>query len=139
MTPVDVLLVEDSAGDALLAIEVLSEFPMPVKVHIARDGTQALQMLERGTFLPSLVLLDLDIPKVSGLEVLEQYRSRSIPIVVLSASSRETDKCLAIELGASEYIQKPTDLQAFRDTLWGILERWVSWKPSGTPNEASSA
>src|SRR5271170_6159998 len=105
MTPVDVLLVEDSAGDALLAIEVLSEFPMPVKVHIARDGTQALQMLERGTFLPSLVLLDLNIPEVSGLEVLERYHSSSIPIVVLSASSRETDKCLAIELGASEYIQ----------------------------------
>jgi len=130
MTPVDVLLVEDSAGDALVALQVLSEFPMPVKVHIARDGIQALQLLAGGTFLPSLVLLDLDIPKVSGLEVLERHHSSSIPIVVLSASSRETDKCLAMELGASEYIQKPTDLQTFRDTLWAILEKWVSWKPS---------
>ena len=125
MTPVDVLLVEDAAGDAVLAIHLLSQFPKPVKVHIARDGTQALQMLERGTFRPSLVLLDLNIPEVSGLEVLERYHSRSIPIVVFSGSSRETDKCLALELGASEYIQKPTDLQTYRETLWGIVERWV--------------
>src|SRR5579863_765494 len=137
MSPVDVLLVEDAAGDALIVIEALSEFPTPVKVHIARDGIQALQMLERRTFRPSLVLLDLNIPEVSGLEVLERYHSRSIPIIVFSASSRETDKCLALELGASEYFQKPTDLQTYRETLWGILERWVSWKPNGAPNEAS--
>jgi|SRR5579863_107617 len=129
MSPVDVLLVEDAAGDALIVIEALSEFPTPVKVHIARDGIQALQMLERGTFRPSLVLLDLNIPEVSGLQVLERYRSRSVPIVVLSASSRETDKGLAMALGASEYVQKPTDLRAFRDILWRVIERWASWKP----------
>jgi CheY-like chemotaxis protein len=139
MSPVDVLLVEDAAGDALLAIEALSDLPTPVKVHIARDGNQALQMLERGTFLPSLVLLDLNIPEVSGLQVLERFHSRSIPIVVLSGSSRETDKCLAMALGASEYVQKPTDLKAFRDTLWRVIEKWVSGKPSGAADEASAS
>jgi DNA-binding response OmpR family regulator len=95
--------------------------------------------LERGTFLPSLVLLDLNIPEVSGLEVLERYHSRSIPIIVLSASSRETDKCLAMALGASEYIQKSTDLRVFRDTLWGIVQRWVRSAPSGASSEASAS
>jgi DNA-binding response OmpR family regulator len=131
--------VEDIAGDALLALQVLSDFPKPIKVHIARDGSQALQMLEEGAFRPSLILLDLNIPKVSGLEVLERYHSRNIPIVILSASSRETDKRLAMELGASDYIQKPTDPQTFRDTLWAILEKWVSWSPSGASDVASAS
>ena len=137
ITPAEVLLVEDSAGDALLASQVLAEFPLPVRVHVARDGAQALQMLAGGTFRPRLVILDLNIPVVSGLQVLERHRSPGIPIVVLSGSSRETDKNLAIALGAVEYVQKPTSCHAFRDALWGIVERWVFAMPSGTANEAS--
>jgi CheY-like chemotaxis protein len=125
MNPVDVLLVEDCAGDALLACQILAEFPMPLKVHIALDGHQALQMLAGGTFSPRLVLLDLTIPELSGLQVLERYSSPDIPVVVFTGSSRETDKRLAMALGASEYIEKPTDLPAFRNALWGSIERWV--------------
>jgi CheY-like chemotaxis protein len=125
MTPVDVLLVEDCAGDALLACQILAAFPMPLKVHIAMDGQQALQMLAGGTFSPRLVLLDLSIPKISGLQVLERYSSPDIPVVVLSGSSRETDKRLAMALGASEYIEKPKDLPSFQNALWGSVEKWV--------------
>jgi len=137
-TPVEVLLVEDSAGDALLASQVLAEFPLPVRVHIARDGAQALQMLAEGSFRPRLVILDLKIPEVSGLQVLERHHSPGIPIVVLSGSSRETDKNLAIALGAVEYVQKPTSLHAFRDALWGMVGRWVFGMPTGAANGASA-
>ncbi len=125
MTPVEVLLVEDCAGDALLASQILSEFPLPVKVHIARDGAQALQMLAGGSFRPSLVMLDLNLPEVSGLQVLKGYRGTSVPIVVFSGSSREADQRLALTLGASEYVQKPNDIEAFREAVWGIIEKWA--------------
>jgi len=124
-TPVDVLLVEDCAGDALLTRQMLAESPVRVKLHIARDGAQALQLLEGATFRPSLVILDLNLPEVSGLQVLKRYRSPGIPIVVFSGSSSETDRHSALALGASEYVCKPTDLQAFREAVWDIVEKWA--------------
>jgi CheY-like chemotaxis protein len=128
MAPVEVLLVEDSPGDALLACQVLSEFRLPLKVHIARDGAQALQMLQARSWRPSVVMLDLDLPEVSGLQLLERYRPADIPMVVFSGSSRETDRNRALALGASDYVQKPTDLQAFRQALWGIIDNWALGK-----------
>ncbi len=123
MRVVEVLLIEDNAGDALLASQVLAEAPIPLKLHIARDGAQALQMLAEG-LKPSVVILDLNLPEVDGLHLMERYHPVDVPIVVFSASRRESDKLLAKALGASEFVVKPTDLQAFRDALWGIVERW---------------
>lgn len=137
MIPVDVLLVEDCAGDALLATRVLSEFPIPVKVHIARDGAQALEMLRESAWRPKVVMLDLDIPEVSGHQVLNQHQPSGIPIVVFSGSPKETDKLLALSLGASDYVEKPTELTAFRGAVWGILRKWVF--ENGRRNEASDS
>src|SRR5579872_2370024 len=137
MSAVEVLLVEDNAGDALLAGQILAEAPVPVKLHIARDGAQALQMLSGG-LKPDVVILDLILPEIDGLRMMERYHPVDVPIVVFSASRRESDKLLAKALGASEYIVKPTDLQAFRDALFGIVERWGGRKQNGLTGAATS-
>jgi len=136
MMPVEVLLVEDNAGDALLTSQILAEAPVPVKLHIARDGAQALQMLSGG-LKPHLVILDLNLPEVDGLHMMERYHPVDVPIVVFSASRKESDKLLAKALGASEYVLKPSDLQAFRDALLGIVERWGGRKQNGVTGAAA--
>jgi len=124
MAPVEVLLVEDNAGDALLAGQILAEAPFPIKLHIARDGAQALQMLTGERLKPDMVILDLSMPEMDGLRVMETYHPIDVPIVIFTASRRESDKLLAKALGAVEYVVKPTDLQALHDALWGMVERW---------------
>jgi len=131
MIPVEVLLVEDNAGDALLASQILAEAPVPVKLHIARDGAQALQMLSGEHLKPDVVILDLGLPEIDGLRIMERYHPVDVPIVVFSASRRESDKLLAKALGASEYVVKPTDLQAFRDAVWGMVQRWGGLRRDG--------
>ncbi len=136
MSVVEVLLVEDNAGDALLASQILAEAPVQVKLHIARDGAQALQMLSGG-LKPDVVILDLNLPEIDGLRMMERYHPVDVPIVVFSASRKDSDKLLAKALGASEYIVKPTDLQAFREALFGILERWGGRKENGLTGAAT--
>ena len=131
MTPVVVLLVEDNAGDALLTSQTLAEARVPVKLHIARDGAQALQMLSVERLKPDVVILDLSLPEVDGLRVMERYNPADVPIVVFSSSTKESDKLLVKALGASEYIVKPNDLQAFREAILGIVERWGRRKEDG--------
>ncbi|HYL37091.1 MAG TPA: response regulator [Bryobacteraceae bacterium] len=124
MRSVEVLFVEDNAGDALLASQVLAEAPFPVKLHIARDGSQALLMLSDESFKPDVVILDLTLPEISGFEMLKQYHRADVPVVVFSASAKESDKLLAKSLGACEYVVKPTDLEIFREAVWGMVQRW---------------
>jgi DNA-binding NtrC family response regulator len=125
MKPVDILLVEDNAGDTLLIQQTLAEGSIPVKLHVARDGEQALQMLDNPEFTPGLIILDLNIPRIPGSAVLERYHSAEIPIVIFSSSWNEAEISRAMELGAREFAQKPTDLQAFSDVVCGMVERWA--------------
>ena len=83
MKPVEVLLIEDNAGDTLLIGQILADCQLPVKLHVARDGEQALQMLGDVNLKPSLIVLDLNIPKISGNALLKRYSSRHVPVVVL--------------------------------------------------------
>ena len=125
MKPVEVLLVEDNAGDTLLIQQTLAEGSIPVRVHVARDGEQALQMLDDPEFNPDLIILDLNIPRIPGSAVLERYHSKRTPIVIFSSSWNEAEISRAMELGAREFAQKPTDLQAFSDVVCGMVERWA--------------
>jgi CheY-like chemotaxis protein len=84
LKPVELLLVEDSPGDILLISQVLRDEPIPIKIRVAVDGEQALQMLEDSQFRPDLVILDLNIPKVSGLSFLARYALEA-PVVVFSS------------------------------------------------------
>jgi len=125
MKPVEVLLVEDNAGDTLLIQQTLADGRVPVRLHVARDGEQALQMLDDPDFSPGLIILDLNIPRIPGSAVLERYHSQKTPIVIFSSSWNEAEISRALELGAREFAQKPTDLQAFSDVICGMVERWA--------------
>ena len=128
MEPVHILLVEDCAGDTLLMQQVLATRPVAYKLHVARDGEQALQMLADPNLNLDLIILDLNLPRITGLGVLERYHPKTIPVVVLTVSWRQTDREFALALGASEYMRKPTDLQAYTDVVCGIVQKWAGRK-----------
>jgi two-component system response regulator len=123
-----ILLVEDCAGDTLLLRRALASCPIPIKLHIARDGEQGLGMLATADFKPSLIVLDLNMPRISGFTFLRRYQPKDIPVVVFSVSPLEADKEFALELGASEYVQKPIELEAFKDVVCQMVVNWVGQK-----------
>jgi DNA-binding response OmpR family regulator len=125
MKPIEVLLVEDDTGEALLIGEILAESPLPVNLRIARNGMDALLMLASRVFQPDLIIVDVNIPSVSGHGVIERFHPKDVPVVVFSSSLNHADKERALELGACEYVQKPMDLRAYTDAVRGIVEKWA--------------
>ncbi len=125
MNASEVLLVEDNAGDALLVGQALAECPVPVHLHIARDGEQALQMLRESDFRPELVILDLNIPKISGYAVLAAYPLEQTPVVVFTASENPQDIDRTFSLGASGYVRKPMDLDEYKNAVSHMIQKWV--------------
>jgi two-component system response regulator len=123
ISPLEILLVEDDAGDTVLINEIISELSIPVNLHLARDGEQALLMLSDHLFEPDLVILDLNLPRVSGYDVLERRPFRTVPVVVFTGSASEADIQRSLNLGAQEYIRKPHDLDAYREIVRGIVEK----------------
>lgn len=131
--PSEVLLVEDNAGDALLVGQALAEHPEPVHLNIARDGEQALQILMEPGYEPDLVLLDLNIPKLSGYAVLASYpRRKTTPVVVFTASQNGADIDRAYSLGAREFITKPMDLDEYKSAVSGVVQKWTSMNNTET-------
>lgn len=134
---VDILLVEDNKDDLELALHALRKERLANRIQIVRDGEEALDFLFcRGQFSdrapnhqPRLVLLDLKLPKVDGLEVLKQLKSNSqtknIPVVILTSSKEERDLVSSYNLGANSYIQKPVDFDQFRDTVKQLGLYWL--------------
>lgn len=137
MNPAEILLVEDNQADVELTLHALAQSKIANPVHVARDGEEALDFLfGRGKFVrrngqrpPRLVLLDLKLPKVDGLEVLEKIRQseelRMIPVVVLTASKQEQDLLRSYSLGVNSYIQKPVDFDQFRQVVREIGYYWI--------------
>ncbi len=136
-TGIDILLVEDSLEDAELAIHALRREHLANNIFVARDGEEALDFLFcRGAFTersfdhpPKLVLLDLKLPKVDGIEVLAQLkndpRTKVIPVVILTSSKEEQDLIRSYDLGANSYIQKPVDFDQFRQTVKTLGLYWM--------------
>ena len=119
-TPAEILLVEDNPGDVRLLEEALKEAHLVCHLHVARDGEQALQFLDQtGVYgyapRPDIILLDLNLPRKGGNEVLSAIKQnpalRSIPVLILSTSTREEDIARAYDLHANCYIPKPVDLE----------------------------
>jgi DNA-binding response OmpR family regulator len=122
----EILLVEDNAGDAVLIRQILADASVPVNLHIARDGEQALTMLSDAHFQPALIILDLNIPRITGTALLERWKSLPTPVVIFSSSLNDAERTHALELGAREFIHKPTDMDAFAGAVCGIIRRWAT-------------
>ena len=132
-----ILLVEDSPDDELLTIRALKKNNILNEVVVARDGVEALDFIfGRGTYadrdpseLPQLVLLDLKLPKVDGLEVLRQVREDErtcrLPVVILTSSKEENDLAKSYRLGANSYIRKPVDFNQFSEAIKNLGLYWL--------------
>jgi CheY-like chemotaxis protein len=124
MRPVEVLVVEDNAGDILLMKQALARESFPISIRVALDGKQAVQMLATRDFQPDLVILDLNLPKLGGLSVLE-CTSPYVPVVVFTSSSSSADRSAAFELGVVEYVEKPSDLGEYTSAVVQIVRNWA--------------
>jgi DNA-binding response OmpR family regulator len=134
----EILLVEDNAGDAVLIRQILAEAPVPVSLHIVRDGEQALTLLNDAYFRPALIILDLNIPRISGVVLLERWRSMTTPVVVFSSSLNDAERIRVLELGAREFVQKPTDLDAFAEVVYNMVERYAESRSHAVGETADS-
>jgi len=133
--PIEILLVEDNPGDVRLTKEALKEGKVLNKLHVAEDGVEAVEFLKReGSYTdmhrPDLILLDLNLPKKDGREVLAEIKTnenlKRIPVVVLTTSRSEEDILKSYDLNANCYITKPVDLDQFISVVKSINDFWLT-------------
>ena len=137
-----ILLVEDTQPDELLILRTLNKINLANGVDVVRDGQQALDYVFRegefagraGTDLPTVVLLDVNLPRVSGLEVLERLRAdprtRLLPIVILTSSDEEQDRLRSYENGANSFVRKPLDFAELAETVARLGIYWLATNES---------
>ncbi|MEM9904445.1 MAG: response regulator [Cyanobacteria bacterium P01_D01_bin.44] len=134
--PVDLLLVEDNAADAFLIEAFLTNSQLPNTLHQVQDGEAAMDFLRQendyaGVPRPSLILLDLNLPKKDGREVLEELKAdpdlKAIPVIVMTGSSAAQDILRSYQLHASCYITKPSDLNEFNRTMESLENFWLNY------------
>src|ERR1700675_3712962 len=132
---IEVLLVEDNPGDVRLTREAFKDAKVHINLHVASDGTAAMAFLKReGEYSnvprPDLILLDLNLPKKDGREVLAEIKEsatlKSIPVVILTTSAAEADILRSYQLHANCYITKPVDLEGFLSVVKSIDSFWLS-------------
>ena len=133
--PIEILMVEDSPGDVRLAIEALKEAKVLNNFSVVEDGVEAMAFLRRqgkhaAAPRPDLILLDLNLPKKDGREVLAEVKSddslKAIPVVVLTTSQAEQDIVRSYELHANCYITKPVDLDQFMTVVKSVESFWLT-------------
>lgn len=135
MLPINILLVDDSPGDVRLTIEALKEHKVLNNLSVANDGVEALEVLNKtGKFKdalrPDIILLDLNMPRMDGREVLKEIKSnpdfRSIPVVILTTSEDEQDIYKSYDGFANCYITKPVDFKSFINVIKDLQNFWIS-------------
>jgi len=133
--PIEVLLVEDSIGDARLLQEAFRDANREIRLHVVRDGLEALAFLARSGAhthapRPDLILLDLNLPRMDGREVLAHIKQdaslRAIPTVILTTSDAETDIVKSYQLHANCYLRKPVELDKFESLVKSIHDFWLT-------------
>jgi chemotaxis family two-component system response regulator Rcp1 len=132
--PIEILLVEDNPGDVRLTREALRDGKVGNRLHVAMDGVEAMAFLRKQGVhsdapTPDLVLLDLNLPKKSGREVLEEIKHdeqlKHIPVVILTSSQAEQDVLSSYRLRANAFVTKPVDLEQFLKVVQSIEHFWV--------------
>jgi chemotaxis family two-component system response regulator Rcp1 len=132
---IEVLLVEDSPGDVRLTKEVFRDTNMDIRLHVASDGLEAMAFLkQKGDHVnaprPDLILLDLNLPKMDGRQVLAQIKEdaslKTIPTVILTTSESEADIVKSYQLQANCYLSKPVQLDAFENIVKSINDFWLT-------------
>jgi len=133
MKPINILLVEDNEGDILLTTEALDESKIINKISVIKDGKAAITFFERlseNDIWPDLVLLDVNLPKMNGHEVLNYLKNndtyKNIPVIMLTTSSSEKDIMAAYNSYVNCYITKPIDVADFMDAIVKIEEFWIN-------------
>lgn len=129
--PVEILLVEDNEGDVFLTKKAFEKAKIANNINVAMDGEEAMNMLQsNSTPKPDIVLLDINLPKKDGKQVLAEMKEdenlRRIPVVILTSSKAEQDIVKTYDLHASSYIVKPIDLQKFSEVVTAIEDFWFS-------------
>ena len=133
--PIRVLLIEDNPGDAELTKDTLEAGKVLLEISIAFDGAEALAQLQAqsaagGAELPDLILLDLNLPKLDGRQILGAIKQeellRKIPVVILTSSDAEVDVVKSYELGANCYVTKPVGLEAFQSIVRSVEDFWFA-------------
>lgn len=133
---IEILLVEDNPNDVALALHAFKKSNLSHRIHVVRDGAEALDFLfrtglyeSRANIAPKVVLLDLKLPKVDGLEVLQRLRAeprtRTLPVVVLTSSREERDIVESYQLGVNSFIVKPVDFEQFSDVVRQLGVYWA--------------
>ena len=142
MTIKTILLVEDNAQDEMLTVRALRKANVANRIDVVRDGQQALDYLFRhgefadrtGPDLPTVVLLDIGLPRLSGLEVLERLRSDErtalVPVVILTSSDEDPDRLKGYELGCNSFVRKPVDFAEFAETVARLGVYWLATNDS---------
>ena len=133
--PIEILLAEDNPGDVELAREALEQAKLHINLHVVADGVEAMEFLRReGCYAeanrPDLILLDLNMPRMDGREVLSELKRdevlRRIPVVVLTTSQAEEDILRSYDLHANCYVKKPGELDLFLEIVRRIEQFWLS-------------
>ena len=124
-----ILIIDDSEDDLLLTKMVLTKIRGKIKVDAARDGEEGLALLRSGAELPALILLDLKMPRMGGLDVLHAIRAderlRHTPVIIVTHSDLESDKEASYKSGANSYLNKSVDLDQFMKHIRSELEKWI--------------
>ena len=129
MSTIDILLVEDDPRDLELTLRTLKKNNIANHIFVARDGAEALAFLQSGSPQPRLVLLDLKLPKVSGLEVLTQIRqnpaTKDTPVVILTSTDDQPEIDACYRLGANSFVRKPVDFAQFTEAVRQVGVYWL--------------
>ena len=132
--PYQVLLIEDSRADVLMTRKSLEQGTIPLELHVTHDGVEAMKFVRRvppyhSAPVPDLILLDLNLPRKDGREVLSEIKTdeelKSIPVIVLTTSQAEEDRVRSYKLHANCYVTKPVDFESFSGTMREIERFWL--------------
>jgi two-component system, chemotaxis family, response regulator Rcp1 len=130
MNEINILLIEDNEGDIILTTEALREGKIRNRIQVAKDGQLALDMLQTTEELPDLILLDINLPRLNGFEVLSSIKNderlKLIPVIMLSTSGAEKDIFTSYSNYANCFITKPVDFHQFMNVVRSIEDFWIS-------------